>query len=497
MKRLIILPNNIGDVIMATPLFEALKEKYPSDEVHFLVEKGYEGGVVNNPHIDTIHLFDRSKSAKNVRVDETFGLELAQLAAQIEFLDSLQFDFVYNLSQHPLYSALTALITASEKVGMVLSGEGIDILNGFWSRYLFAIPYARRVNKYHAIDVYKRIVGVGDSSVQPKIWLSDEEESTSREWLNSQGITDFSKLIVFQPGAAFQSKVWSAENYITLGKKLVSDGNHILITGAPLEQELCAAIGKEIGKEIGANVIVSAGKTSFRESIALASHGSVVISGDTALMHAASALSVPVIALFGSTSPIETGPYGEGNRVLVGLASNDKYEVLDLANSDSSVVNQISVESVYDAICGDFGHYQTTIDHGQYHLYTETGSNEQYVNEPEASILIALLNKEPVPALPDSIATELANFENRLSLAHLSLARFKDGVTTAYDEYGQHIQKMSEFTGICAFLTSMLHVGLNSISLIDMNRGVGEMLEVIQVYIDRIREVINDYLSTL
>ncbi len=488
MKRLIILPNNIGDVIMATPLFEALKEKFPSDEVHFLVEKGYEGGVVNNPYVDTIHLFDRSKSATNVRVDETFGLELAQLAAQIDFLDSLKFETIYNLSQHPLYSALSALISANEKVGMLLSGEGIDILNNFWSRYLFAIPYARRVNKYHSIDIYKRIVGVENSSAKPKIWISDEEQLSSKEWLINQGIEDFSKLIVFQPGAAFQSKVWASEKYIELGKKLVGDGYSLLITGAPLEQEICDTIGRSIGE----NVVVSAGKTSFRESMALASHSSLVISGDTALMHAASALNVSVIALFGSTSPIETGPYGDNNIVLVGLKESDKFDVLDLSNSDGSVVNQITVDTVYKAVTENSGQYKTKIVDGEYKLFTKTGSNEQYVNEPEASILISLLNKKSAEVLPEHIKSELVNYESRLSLAHLSLSRFKKGVASAYDEYGQHIQKMSEFTGICAFLTAMLHVGLNSISLVDMDRGVSEMLEVIQVYIDRIREVTND-----
>ena len=44
-KILVILPNNLGDIIMTTPALEGLKSKYPDSEITFFEEEGFEGGI--------------------------------------------------------------------------------------------------------------------------------------------------------------------------------------------------------------------------------------------------------------------------------------------------------------------------------------------------------------------------------------------------------------------------------------------------------------------
>ena len=61
MKILTILPNNLGDVLMALPVLEGLSKKYPESEIHFLCEEGYEAGIEHSSACSKIILFNRKK----------------------------------------------------------------------------------------------------------------------------------------------------------------------------------------------------------------------------------------------------------------------------------------------------------------------------------------------------------------------------------------------------------------------------------------------------
>jgi len=63
-KILVMLPNNLGDVIMATPVLEGLRSKYPECRCAYFVEEGFEVGIENNPHCDEIIKFPRKKLKK-------------------------------------------------------------------------------------------------------------------------------------------------------------------------------------------------------------------------------------------------------------------------------------------------------------------------------------------------------------------------------------------------------------------------------------------------
>ncbi len=486
MKRLIILPNNIGDVIMAVPLFEALKRKTPADELHFLVETGYEGGVLNNPYIDKIHLFPRSASAQALRDEESFPIESFQLGAWIETLTAMEFDLVINLSQHGLYGALSSLISAKEIVGLVLSGEGIDCVNGFWSRYLFAIPYSRRCNNLHAIDLYKKIAGVENDPSEPKIFLSDLEKEYANSYLVENGWNGES-LFVFQPGSAIAAKMWKKERWIELGKLVVAQGSKILITGAPAEMELCKAIASELGD----SVIVTAGKTTFRESLTLASFASFIVTGDTALMHAGAALGVTVLALFGATSPVETGPYGSGHAVFVTGSCAKQPCFLHSCDQPTNCIDEISAEEVFASTLGGSVPFRTEIVNGTYALRPETGSLSRFYDVEEAVVVQGILTRNAVVIIPESLKNGLLLLENRLSLATDSLKKFAAGDQSAYETYAEQIGLLQDSLGIGAFLATMVNLGLNSIPLTDLTTGVSAMLELVEGYALRLREVLN------
>jgi ADP-heptose:LPS heptosyltransferase len=109
-----------------------------------------------------------------------------------------------------------------------------------------------------------------------------------------------------------EKKRWGRNKYIELIRNFSeNEGVHFILFGGKPENKLNESICSEAGGNC--SVLKNA---SFFHSAALIEKCSVFICGDTGLMHAASALNVPVISIFGPTSPVYTKPLNEGSVVV-------------------------------------------------------------------------------------------------------------------------------------------------------------------------------------
>ena len=62
-KILVIRFSSIGDIVLTTPVVRAIKQQIPGVSVHFLVKKGNEALVCNNPYIDKVLLYEKGGSS--------------------------------------------------------------------------------------------------------------------------------------------------------------------------------------------------------------------------------------------------------------------------------------------------------------------------------------------------------------------------------------------------------------------------------------------------
>jgi ADP-heptose:LPS heptosyltransferase len=338
------MPNNLGDVIMTTPVLEGLKKKYPLSHITFFVETGFEGGIALNPYIDEIFHFNRKdikKALSETRI-KTGSLSLIKI---INRLKRKKFDLLINLSQHDYISIMIPLLKAKHILGRHFLTEGNDSISDKWSHYLYSIPFAREFNSLHSIDVYRRIVQIQNYKCRSCIKISEEEKCTAVKTFNDLGIDITSnKIIFFQAGAAFPSKRWPIYQFIKLGRMLIDKDWHIILSGSPFESDITIEIQKKLGK----NCYNIAGKTSFRQTIAMLTFAQTCVTGDTALMHASAAVKVKTITLFGATNPVETGPYGKNHIILSG--SCDKKPCFKRECESMQCMNTINPEYLYHLI---------------------------------------------------------------------------------------------------------------------------------------------------
>lgn len=153
--------------------------------------------------------------------------------------------------------------------------------------------------------------------------------------------------VALAPGAAYgPAKQWPLECFAALGRELRSRGTPVVVVGSEREGEAGAALA-------GLGALDATGATGLLEAIALLARCRVLVTNDSGALHLARAAGTPVVALFGSTSPLWTGPEpGEGETLWLGLPCSPCFRRRCPLSGDSHLrcLREIGVEAVLAAL---------------------------------------------------------------------------------------------------------------------------------------------------
>jgi lipopolysaccharide heptosyltransferase II len=295
-ERIIVrMPNWIGDLVMATPVLTDLRRRFPHAEITAMCTASLAPLLEHDPDIDQLFAFSRPSGwlVRNERRD---------LIAKIRAGN-------YDLGLLLTNSLSSAWWFWRGRVGRRL-GYRKDYRRPLLSR---AIPFPEGVGQQHLVCTYKQLLeplGITVSDTSPRLYVLPKELEAAEQRLRRQGVPEKRTLIGINPGAAYGSaKCWLPENFRELTERLLEDPNAYIVyfgdvTGAPLVKKICSGLPDR--------VINFAGATSLRELIALIQLCDLFLTNDSGPMHIAAAVKTPLVALFGSTSDIKTGPYGSG-----------------------------------------------------------------------------------------------------------------------------------------------------------------------------------------
>jgi len=184
--------------------------------------------------------------------------------------------------------------------------------------------------------------------------VSDHEEEKVSAALRALGVDVTNPLVGISPAAAYGSaKEWPPGKFKELIPRLQqekSPGNvEILLFGSAKERE---KISKIAAGGDGIRIHNLAGQLSLRQAIVAISFCRLFISNDSGLMHIASGLNLPLIALFGPTRPHKTGPLHKNSRVLYHAVTCAPclYRDCPLNHENHACMKTITVDEVVDAI---------------------------------------------------------------------------------------------------------------------------------------------------
>src|SRR5439155_1532640 len=153
-----------------------------------------------------------------------------------------------------------------------------------------------------------RALDVAPDGGPPEFFLAPSARGHLKHWLTDIGLEQ-RLFAVIAPGAAHATKRWPTEHWQALTERLHQVGYGVVAVGGPADRELVSALG--------AHVINVAGEFTLQETGACLARAAVVVSGDTGVMHMATGVGTPVVALFGPTvEPFGFFPYTRRAAVL-------------------------------------------------------------------------------------------------------------------------------------------------------------------------------------
>lgn len=142
-----------------------------------------------------------------------------------------------------------------------------------------------------------RDLGVKPDGCPPDFFLGAEAGEQAMDWLTTAGLEHEPNIVAVAPGAAHATKRWPLDHWQALVARIVASGAAVVVVGGPGDADL----GASLTKAGGGRVASAAGTFGLQGTGALLQRARVVVSGDTGVMHMATAVGTPVVSLFGPT----------------------------------------------------------------------------------------------------------------------------------------------------------------------------------------------------
>ena len=285
---LVIQLGDIGDVVLATASFRALKDLLPDARVFALVRKGCASLLSADPALTGI--FESRRGGGNL-------LEAArENLALFRSLRAERFDLVIDLRTGDRGSLLALLARAPEKVAF--AGDG-----AWWRRHVFtrlfdtldAAPPPAHPGADQSLRVL-RAAGFSVGNVLPRLHVSEDAGAAAREILSAAGVPPGERFFTISAFSRWKYKEWSPDGWSQVIAWLAErHGVRSVLTGSGEEADAAAGI---LGKA-GSAALSVAGKTSLGALAAVIRRSSLHLGVDSAAPHMAAAVGTPSLTLFG------------------------------------------------------------------------------------------------------------------------------------------------------------------------------------------------------
>lgn len=296
---------------MATPLLRALKSRWPECRITWLVDRGSAAILDGNPLIDDIVVFDFTTWRRLLRR----GRLLAYTREALSLRRRLGvYDAAINVTAEKFWTSW--FLPAPVRIGLYPSAR-IGPLAGLSYTHATARDRSRWPHKTRYWLSPADFLGVpGPHDERLVLAVSEEDRRSVSEFLNAQpGYDPNRSLIVLHPGTSASSKCWPPENYAAVAAAL-SDRANIVLSGGPGEESLIEAVLASLPPGVPAPIVAAGRLGGIGRAAALVAQSTAVVTGDTSILHIATALGVPFVGLYGSTRPGASAPL-TGRHVLL------------------------------------------------------------------------------------------------------------------------------------------------------------------------------------
>lgn len=344
-RVLLIRPDHLGDLLLATPAIRALKDAQPYTEVHVLAGPWAASILGNLQEVDQVLTidfpgFNRSQDRQPF-IFEPY-LQALSVAGQLR---RIGYGHAIILRPDHWWGAMVAHMAGiSERIGY-----DTPTVQPFLTE---AQPFER----LHAVQQNLRLVEkwcgpIADDDVMFHFDVYDQERIEVTSFLRKNNVQVGQQIFCIHPGSGTRVKQWQNERWAQVADTLVEQFDaHVIFTGSDNERVMIDQI-RNMMKQPS---ISSAGELKINQLGALYERSLVVVGCDSGPLHLAAAVDTPTVTLFGPADPQEFQPWGSRNRhrVLTTSIACRPCRVLDWGDDDLSnhpCVREIAVGRVLEA----------------------------------------------------------------------------------------------------------------------------------------------------
>ncbi|HTL48238.1 MAG TPA: lipopolysaccharide heptosyltransferase II [Verrucomicrobiae bacterium] len=301
-RILVTRADRIGDLVVSTPVFAALREKFPDAWIAALVFAENRELVEGHPALDEVILYDKKGSEKGWLGNFAFSRRLA----------AKHFDAVIHLH-------------STNRMHWAGYLAGIPVRIGWDRKCSWALTHPRKDvksegKKHEALYNFELLEDFGiwpPQELETHFTLSPKARRSVEELFFQLGIPADKPLLVLHPTASCPSKMWPASRFAELADLAARKyGATIVLVGSDKDRQVSA----EIAAACSASVCDLGGRLSLSMLGVLLRESAALVSNDTGPVHIASAVGTPVVSIFGRNqpglSPARWKPLGKNARVV-------------------------------------------------------------------------------------------------------------------------------------------------------------------------------------
>lgn len=285
MKILVILPNWLGDAIMATPAIELLSRHYPNARFTFVGSYVSIEALKHHPLCEKAIVDETKKAPSRLLATYKLAKELGEFSLAITF-------------RNQLHSSLLLRFTSTV----------ICLAKSSWHSKLLLSHTPHIKADRHLVEQYSQLAMINSDSFDgesPELKLYIEAKNFAKRTLG------------INAGATYGSaKRWYPERFAEVGAAFSSEYD-IIIFGGPAEVEMAQEIEDNLITLGVSNYANLAGKTNIKELCSTIGGCSLFVTNDSGPMHVAAAYNVPTVAIFGPTKHKETSQWKNEKSLIV------------------------------------------------------------------------------------------------------------------------------------------------------------------------------------
>ena len=338
-RVLVIKLRQHGDVLLTSPVYRVLRRAMPRARVDAYVYRDAAPMLEGHPDIAQLHRFDRSDG-------RSLGERAGQEWRLARLIRGERYDLVINLTDGDRGVFTAWLSGATCRVGVDPLGEGVP-----WKERLYTHVVKRCATPRHMVeqnlDALRRI-GIFPTQEERDLLfvIPADAEASARERLRAAGLTPGAYILI-HPTSRWLFKSWPTGRVAELIRSLDGRGWPVVLSSGPDERET-SMVDDIVKRTSGARVINLAGRLTLKELGAVIAASRCLLCMDSVPMHMASALTHPVVALFGPSSERAWGPWRNPRGRVVALDYSCRPCNLDGCGGSkvSDCLHSIPVETV-------------------------------------------------------------------------------------------------------------------------------------------------------